>query len=84
VKKIDSINTKISSFQSTDVDEPWIIDPVKGSLAFGSGKFSWCVSLTYFARLYSKKFKINEETMREKLWGENYFNLKTRTWKTDS
>lgn len=36
-----------------------------------------------FARIYSKKFGINEDKMMEKLWGDNYFDPKAKKWKMD-
>ncbi len=36
-----------------------------------------------FARMYSKKFEINEETMRKKLWGNNFYDEVDKKWRTE-
>lgn len=83
VNLIENTNSIISSFESKDIEESWLIDPVNGSVTFGSGIFGFAISLTYFARIYSKKFKIDEALMRAKLWGDNYFDVKLKKWRTD-
>ena len=57
------------------------IDPVKGTVAMGSALFGWAFTITHFAKIYSKKFGINRELMIEKLWGDNFFDTKSRKWK---
>src|SRR5690606_39738555 len=52
------------------------VDPVRGTVAFGSALFGWAFTLTKFARIYSSKFKIDFEKMMQKLWGDNYFDAK--------
>jgi elongation factor 2 len=37
--------------------------------------------LTRFAQIYSKKFKIDEKKMMEKLWGDNYYDAEGKKWK---
>lgn len=80
---IENVNSIISPYESKDVEESWLIDPVNGSVAFGSGLFGFGISLTQFSRIYSTKFKVDERLMRNKLWGDNYFDLKQKNWKTD-
>ncbi len=82
-KLIENANSIISSYQTKDIEESWLIDPVEGSVTFGSGLFGFGISLIRFAAIYSQKFKINEDKMRSKLWGENYFDLKQKEWRTD-
>ncbi len=33
--------------------------------------------------MYSKKFEINEETMRKKLWGNNFYDEVDKKWRTE-
>lgn len=51
-----------------------ICEPDKGNVAFGSGKDQWGFTLNHFAEIYSKKFGIDREKMKSKLWGDNYFD----------
>jgi elongation factor 2 len=54
--------------------------PNKGTIAFGSGLHGWAFSLRQFASRYSKKFGVDKEKMMERLWGDNFFNPKTKKW----
>jgi len=56
--------------------------PVKGTVSFGSALFGWGFTLTQFARVYAQKFKLSQEVMIEKLWGENYLDKKNKLWRT--
>jgi elongation factor 2 len=40
--------------------------------------------LRQFATRYSKKFGVGKDKLMSKLWGENYFNPKTKKWTTKS
>lgn len=55
-----------------------LVDPSKGSVAFGSGKDCWAFTLTKFARIYEKKFGLPYKKLMAKLWGDNFFNPKTK------
>lgn len=50
------VNVIIDTYQAEDMDN-LLLDPAKGSVAFGSGKDCWAFTLTKFARIYEKKFK---------------------------
>lgn len=60
------------------------VDPTKATVAFGSGLHGWAFTLTKFARIYSQKFKVEQDKMMEKLWGDNYFDAKAKKWKKHS
>lgn len=60
------------------------VDPTKATVAFGSGLMGWAFTLTKFARIYSQKFKVDQEKMMEKLWGDNYFDAPAKKWKKHS
>ena len=55
---------------------------MKGTVAFGSALFGWAFTITRFARVYSEKFKIDNEKMVEKLWGDNYYDKTAKKFKT--
>jgi len=57
------------------------VNPVNGTVAFGSALFGWAFTLTMFAKTYSKKFGVSREKMMEKLWGDNFFDQKAKKWK---
>ena len=61
--------------------------PEKGTVSFSAGLHGWAFTLTSFAKIYAKKFGTDETKMMEKLWGDNFFDPKTKKWtkkQTDS
>lgn len=56
------------------------VDPSKGSVGFGSGLHGWAFTLKQFSEMYSDKFKIDVVKLMSRLWGENFFNPKTKKW----
>ncbi|XP_060878744.1 translation elongation factor 2 [Metopolophium dirhodum] len=56
------------------------VDPSKGSVGFGSGLHGWAFTLKQFAEMYAEKFKIDVVKLMNRLWGENFFNAKTKKW----
>jgi len=61
--------------------------PEKGTVSFSAGLHGWAFTLTSFAKIYAKKFGTDEVKMMEKLWGDNFFDPKTKKWtkkQTDS
>merc|ERR1712106_840341 len=56
------------------------VDPAKGSVGFGSGLHGWAFSVKEFADIYSTLFKVPAAKLMGKLWGENFFNKKTKKW----
>lgn len=83
VRVIDMVNVIISTYEQPDMGELSLL-PNKGNVAFGSGKECWGFTLNVFARMYSKKFKIEESKLMEKMWGDNYFDAAAKKWKSES
>jgi len=59
------------------------VDPLNGTVAFGSALFGWAFTLTRFARVYADKFKLDKAKMVTKLWGDNFHDAKGKKWKTE-
>jgi len=78
VKIINEVNFIISEFIP---EEEYIIDPVKGNVAFGSGYFGWAFRIIDFAKIYAEKTKTEVQYMNEKLWGDNFYDGKKFTKK---
>jgi len=83
IRVVDLVNVIIANYEQPDMGD-LLLYPNKGNVAFGSGKDCWAFTLTRFARIYSKKFKIDMGKMMEKLWGDNYFDAKSKKWFKDS
>merc|ERR1719454_1600528 len=56
------------------------VDPANASVGFGSGLHGWAFTLKQFAEIYASKFGVDTEKLMKKLWGENFFNPKTKKW----
>jgi len=56
------------------------IEPQLGNVVFGSAYYGWAFSIRQFAKLYASKMGIDEDKMMGRLWGDNFFNAKKKTW----
>uniref|UniRef100_A0A1E1XHM1 Putative elongation factor 2-like isoform 1 n=1 Tax=Amblyomma aureolatum TaxID=187763 RepID=A0A1E1XHM1_9ACAR len=56
------------------------VEPSKGNVGFGSGLHGWAFTLKQFAEIYAEKFKIDVDKLMGRLWGENFYNPKTKKW----
>lgn len=59
-------------------DEDIYFDPSKGNVIFASAMDNWAFRLERFAMLYAKKMGIQESKLRKVLWGDFYFDPKTK------
>jgi elongation factor 2 len=82
-RTVENVNVIISTYNDEVLGDVQVY-PEKGTVAFGSGLHGWAFTLRQFANRYSKKFGVDKEKMMVKLWGDNYFNPKTRKWTTKS
>lgn len=71
VRAIENVNIIIESYKFGDFN--WQVEPIKGTVAFGSGLHQWGFTLKNFARFYAAKFNTTPEKMTEKLWGDWVF-----------
>jgi elongation factor 2 len=71
VRAIENVNIIIESYRFGDMN--WQVEPIKGTVAFGSGLHQWGFTLKNFARFYAAKFNTTEDKMTEKLWGDWVF-----------
>jgi elongation factor 2 len=83
LRVIENVNVIVATYEdeSSGMGESLQIDPQKGTCAMGSALFGWAFTLTKFAVIYGKKFGIDRDKMRVKLWGDNFFDGKGKKWK---
>jgi elongation factor 2 len=80
---VENVNVIIATYNDDSGPMGEIrVDPSKGSVGFGSGLHGWAFSLKQFAEMYSEKFKIDVHKLMKKLWGDNFFNIKTKKWQS--
>ena len=76
---VESVNVIISTYMDEALGDVQVY-PEKGTVAFGSGLHGWAFTLRQFANRYATKFGVDRHKMMARLWGENYFNPKTKKW----
>ncbi|KAK1046203.1 translation elongation factor 2, partial [Friedmanniomyces endolithicus] len=76
---IESVNVVIATYFDKVLGDVQV-GPEKGTIAFGSGLHGWAFTLRQFATKYAKKFGVDKNKMMDRLWGDNFFNPKTKKW----
>lgn len=64
-------------YQELD-DEDIYFDPGRGNVIFASAIDNWAFRLDRFSHLYSKKMGIQEKKFRKVLWGDFYFDPRSK------
>ncbi|KAF9111693.1 Elongation factor 2 [Mortierella sp. AM989] len=82
-RTIESVNAIIATYNDKVFGDVQVY-PEKGTVAFASGLHGWAFTIRQFAQRYSKKFGVDCQKLMIKLWGENYFNIATKRWTTNS
>lgn len=78
-RTVESVNVIISTYSEQTLGDAQVF-PDHGTVAFGSGLHGWAFTVRQFATRYSKKFGVDKAKMSERLWGDSYFNPKTKKW----
>uniref|UniRef100_A0A3B3ZYG0 Tr-type G domain-containing protein n=1 Tax=Periophthalmus magnuspinnatus TaxID=409849 RepID=A0A3B3ZYG0_9GOBI len=67
------------SHSTYSTDENVVVSPLLGNVCFASSQYSICFTLGSFAKIYSDTYgDINYTEFAQRLWGDIYFNPKTR------
>jgi len=78
---VENVNVIIATYNDDDGPMGEMrVHPHKGSVGFGSGLHGWAFSIKQIADIYSSKFGVPTAKLMGKLWGENFFNKKTKKW----
>ncbi|KMQ94183.1 elongation factor 2 [Lasius niger] len=78
---VENVNVIIATYSDDDGPMGEVrVDPSKGSVGFGSGLHGWAFTLKQFSEMYAEKFKIDVVKLMNRLWGESFFNPKTKKW----
>lgn len=78
---IESVNVIVAQNEEVIMGDIQV-DPVKGSVVFGSGYQQWAFTLETFALIWAPKFKMEPKKMIPYLWGEWKFDKKGSKWTT--
>eukprot|EP00088_Acartia_fossae_P046329 TRINITY_DN4_c0_g1_i4.p1 TRINITY_DN4_c0_g1~~TRINITY_DN4_c0_g1_i4.p1 ORF type:complete len:850 (-),score=338.46 TRINITY_DN4_c0_g1_i4:446-2995(-) len=78
---VENVNVIVATYADDDGPMGVVrVDVNNGSVGFGSGLHGWAFTLKQFAEMYAAKFGVDIDKMMKKLWGENFFNPKTKKW----
>jgi elongation factor 2 len=78
---VENVNVIIATYADDDGPMGIVrVDPANASVGFGSGLHGWAFTLKQFSEIYAAKFGVDVEKLMKKLWGENFFNPKTKKW----
>jgi len=80
-RAVESVNVIIETYKDDGFMDCQVYPP-DGTVGFGSGLHGWGFNLNKFAEMYAAKFGVEHKKMMNKLWGDNYFNPKTKKWTT--
>jgi len=81
---VENVNVIVATYADDDGPMGVVrVDVNNGSVGFGSGLHGWAFTLKQFAEMYASKFGVETDKMMKKLWGENYFNSKTKKWQKE-
>jgi len=78
-RTIESVNVVISTYEDEKLGDVQVY-PHHGTVAFGSGLHGWGFTLTKWADMYAAKFGVPREKMITRLWGDNFFDAKSKKW----
>jgi len=78
-KAIEDVNVIIATYHDELMGDVQV-SPDKGTVAFGSGLHGWGFNVERFAKIYAAKMGVDKEKMMKRLWGDNFFNAKKKTW----
>ncbi|XP_056608487.1 116 kDa U5 small nuclear ribonucleoprotein component [Triplophysa dalaica] len=73
---VDEVNGLLSTYST---DESLVVSPLLGNVCFASSQYSICFTLGSFAKIYADTYgDIMYTEFSKRLWGDIYFNPKTR------
>ncbi|KAF8317858.1 eukaryotic translation elongation factor 2, partial [Clavulina sp. PMI_390] len=78
---IESCNNTISLYGDTSLGDVRV-HPSQDTVAFASALQGWTFTLRQFVTTYAAKFGVDKKKMMDKLWGDNYFDPRTKKWTT--
>jgi len=74
---VEEINGLLSLY--SDQENPLMVSPILGNVCFASSQYGVCFTLKSFANIYAQTYPgVNYKELARRLWGDMYFNSKTR------
>lgn len=74
---IEEVNGLLSLY--SEQENPIVMSPMLGNVCFASSQYGVCFTLKSFASIYAQTYSgVNVKEFARRLWGDMYFNSKTR------
>ncbi|GMF37191.1 unnamed protein product [Phytophthora fragariaefolia] len=73
-----TLDDEAISKETEQLENEMLFSPSNGNVIFASATDGWAFGIGYFAALYAKKLDLPVRVMRQSLWGEYYYNGKTK------
>ena len=78
-KSIENVNVIVATYHDPMLGDI-TLQPVIGTVAFGSGLHQWGFTLRKFAKTYAVKFATTRGKMLKRLWGDSFFKKDGNKW----
>merc|ERR1719468_319571 len=78
-KAIEDVNVIVATYNDELMGDIQV-GPEKGTGEFFNGLHGWGFNIERFAKIYAAKMGVDKEKMMKRLWGDNFFNAKKKTW----
>ncbi|KAJ8576579.1 hypothetical protein ON010_g2636 [Phytophthora cinnamomi] len=73
-----TLDDEAISKETEQMENEMLFSPANGNVIFSSATDGWAFGIGYFAAFYAKKLDLPVRVMRQALWGEYYYNGKTK------
>ncbi|KUF90980.1 hypothetical protein AM588_10005189 [Phytophthora nicotianae] len=73
-----TLDDEAISKETEQLENEMLFSPSNGNVIFASATDGWAFGIGYFAALYAKKLELPVRVMRQALWGEYYYNGKSK------
>ncbi|POM66072.1 Elongation factor Tu GTP-binding domain containing hypothetical protein [Phytophthora palmivora] len=73
-----ALDDEAISKETEQLENEMLFSPSNGNVIFASATDGWAFGIGYFAAFYAKKLELPVRAMRQALWGEYYYNGKTK------
>jgi elongation factor 2 len=84
IRIVENVNVIIATYGEDDGPMGKImVDPATGNVGFGSGLHGWAFTLKQFSEMYAEKFGVDVDKLMLNLWGDRFFNPKTKKWSSN-
>lgn len=74
---VEDVNVVLATYRDEVLGDV-SVDPLAGSVSFGSGKQGWAFTLPQFARIYAARTGMPVDRILKRLWGDHFYDPETK------